>query len=219
MIELFIGGLGGIIASSIIHLIKSRVDKNKEITIEEHKNNLIKELEEHKNLINRKQFYLDNFYQDYRDIYSKMYDIQSTIETFKDAEEIFTFTNENAEKYVTLSENQIKDYQYGDNLHLVKKVNYLMNMQILADDIIDIRFKIKSSSLLFDNEENELLNNFLILSNKTLFYLREYTSINIQNLISEENVMNQEVVESNLANLRKYTEDIKIKFRNRFVFN
>lgn len=219
MIELVMGGIGGIISTSIIYFIKSKLDKRKEITIEDYRNELVKDLEEHKNIINRKQFYLDNFYQDYRLIFNKMYDIESTLETFMNAELLFHITNDNAERYVTLNEKQIKDYHYGEKIDLVKRVNYFMFLQILSDDIIEMRDKFKSSSLLFDDEENMLLNEFADLANKSMHYLRDYTSENMNALSNNDTAMNNEVIEKNLERLKSYTLDIRRKFRHRFVFD
>lgn len=207
MFELAMGGLGGIITTSIIYFIKSRLDKKKEISIENHKN-----------LISRKQFYLDNFYQDYRVVYNKMYEIESTLETFCNARVVFRYTNENAEKYVALNEQQLAEYEYGENIDLVKRVNYIMFLQILSDNITEMRNKYKTSSLLFDDKENILLNNFVHLSNESMFYLRENSLNNSTDLTNSVESMDFEYLFKNLEELRKYTGEIRSKFRNRFVF-
>lgn len=207
MFELAMGGLGGIITTSIIYFIKSRLDKKKEISIENHKN-----------LISRKQFYLDNFYQDYRVVYNKMYEIESTLETFCNARVVFRYTNENAEKYVALNEQQLAEYEYGENIDLVKRVNYIMFLQILSDNITEMRNKYKTSSLLFDDKENISLNNFVHLSNESMFYLRENSLNNSTDLTNSVESMDFEYLFKNLEELRKYTGEIRSKFRNRFVF-
>lgn len=207
MFELAMGGLGGIITTALIYFIKSRIDKKKEIS-----------LENHKSIINRKQFYLDNFYQDYRVVYNKMYEIESTLETFCNARSVFHITNENAGKYVSLNEQQLAEYDYGENIDLVKRVNYIMFLQILSDNITEMRDKYKTSSILFDDKENMLLNNFVHLANESMLYLRENSSDNLKDLTIGVELMDFQYLFKNLEELRKYTREIRSKFRNRFVF-
>lgn len=207
MFELAMGGLGGIITTALIYFIKSRIDKKKEIS-----------LENHKSIINRKQFYLDNFYQDYRVVYNKMYEIESTLETFCNARLVFHITNENAGKYVSLNEQQLAEYDYGENIDLVKRVNYIMFLQILSDNITEMRDKYKTSSILFDDKENTLLNNFVHLANESMLYLRENSSDNLEDLTTGVELMDFQYLFKNLEELRKYTREIRSKFRNRFVF-
>ena len=139
-----------------------------------------------------------------------MYEVLFCIERFKKREYTFKFSNENAKEILRLDEESYSKYMYGEDSDYVYIINWHLTLQQLSDYIIDLREVNMKNEILYSEAEHNLIKHFLILSNETMFSLREI------GLKPEEKSLDEKEIQEIYDKLNSLMKDVKIMFKERF---
>ncbi|MDW4166534.1 hypothetical protein QI060_07000 [Staphylococcus saprophyticus] len=190
----------GLISPVVYKKIESKYSENKD-----------KNIEDYREKIEMKQKYYSNFFPIYQRTYALMYEVLFCIERFKKCEYTFKFSNENAKKILNLDEESYSKYMYGEDSDYVYKINWQLTLQQLSDYIIDLREVNMKNEILYSEIEHNLIKHFLILSNETMFSLRE------MGLNPEEKSLDEKEIQEIYDKLDSLMNDVKIMFKERFL--
>lgn len=199
MNELIMSFLGSFTALFFTHGIKVLIDRKKELSVEDYRNEL-----------KRKEFFLNNYYSIYKDLYSKLNEVMDSIKNFNYANKKFEFVNSFAIDSVELTKEQKEAYMYGEDKELVFKVNYIYQLQLLSDRIIEAREFLTSNKLMLLNEEYEVSYLFIDNANKLMHSLREKS-------LKEDYKLSQEDLSSFMIEQNYLVIEFEMYFKNRFV--
>ncbi|WP_144780799.1 hypothetical protein [Macrococcoides caseolyticum] len=199
MNELIMSFLGSFTALFFTHGIKVLIDRKKELSVEDYRNEL-----------KRKEFFLNNYYSIYKDLYSKLNEVMDSIKNFNYANKKFEFVNSFAIDSVELTKEQKEAYMYGEDKELVFKVNYIYQLQLLSDRIIEAREFLTSNKLMLLNEEYEVSYLFIDNANKLMHSLREKS-------LKEDYKLSQEDLSSFMIEQNYLMIEFEMYFKNRFV--
>lgn len=175
------------------------IDRKKELSVEDYRNEL-----------KRKEFFLNNYYSIYKDLYSKLNEVMDSIKNFNYANKKFEFVNSFAIDSVELTKEQKEAYMYGEDKELVFKVNYIYQLQLLSDRIIEAREFLTSNKLMLLNEEYEVSYLFIDNANKLMHSLREKS-------LKEDYKLSQEDLSSFMIEQNYLMIEFEMYFKNRFV--
>ncbi|MRE73202.1 hypothetical protein [Mammaliicoccus sciuri] len=171
-----------------------------------------KSVESHKEEIAKKQFFAENFFPIYRETYKSMVDIINEIDTFINCKITFKHTNSNVEDIISITDEDFKEYMWGENEDKVFVTNYIYHLQLLQDHTTELRDLHQKNKIMFSDEENNLIQSFYQTSQPVMWSLKNTLETNSLN----EEVINYLEEQNNLLELQQ--TKIKEEFRNRFVF-
>lgn len=171
-----------------------------------------KGVESHKEEIAKKQFFAENFFPIYRETYKSMFDIINEIDTFINCKITFTHSNDNVQNTIPITDDDFKEYMWGEDEEKVFVTNYMYHLQLLQDHTTELRDLHQKNKIMFSDGENNLIQSFYQTSQTIMWSLKNTL---------ETNSLNEEVIiylkeQNNLLELQQ--TKIKEKFRNRFVF-
>lgn len=171
-----------------------------------------KSVESHKEEIAKKQFFAENFFPIYRETYKSMFDIINEIDTFINCKITFKHTNSNVKNTISITDEDFKEYMWGENEGKVFVTNYMYHLQLLQDHTTELRDLHQKNKIMFSNEENDLIQSFYQTSQPIMWSLKNTMETDSLN----EEVINYLKEQNDLLELQQ--TKIKEKFRNRFVF-
>ena len=169
-------------------------------------------LEDKKFETEKKQFFAENFFPIYRDIYSAMYEVTVQIECFINREITFRHSNVYVKDVIEITKENYDKYMWGDDEKQVYNVNFMYHLQLLQNCIAELRELHQKNTIMFTNEENELIMNYYNTSNMLMWSLN-----NIMQTWKIEGNFEEYLIQQNdiLENCKK---KIRLIFRKRFVF-
>ncbi|MCE7782023.1 hypothetical protein [Staphylococcus xylosus] len=171
-----------------------------------------KGVESHKEEIAKKQFFAENFFPIYRETYKSMFDIINEIDTFINCKITFTHSNDNVQNTIPITDEDFKEYMWGEDEEKVFVTNFMYHLQLLQDHTTELRDLHQKNKIMFSDGENNLIQSFYQTSQTIMWSLKNTL---------KTNSLNEEVIiylkeQNNLLELQQ--TKIKDKFRNRFVF-
>lgn len=171
-----------------------------------------KGVESHKEEIAKKQFFAENFFPIYRETYKSRFDIINEIDTFINCKITFTHSNDNVQNTIPITDEDFKEYMWGEDEEKVFVTNFMYHLQLLQDHTTELRDLHQKNKIMFSDGENNLIQSFYQTSQTIMWSLKNTL---------KTNSLNEEVIiylkeQNNLLELQQ--TKIKDKFRNRFVF-
>lgn len=169
-------------------------------------------LEDKKFETEKKQFFAENFFPIYRDIYSAMYEVTVQIECFINREITFRHSNVYVKDVIEITKENYDKYMWGDDEEQVYSVNFMYHLQLLQNCTAELRELHQKNTIMFTNEENELIMSYYNISNMLMWSLN-----NIMQTGKVEGNFGEYLIQQNdiLENCKK---KIRLIFRKRFVF-
>lgn len=169
-------------------------------------------LEDKKFETEKKQFFAENFFPIYRDIYSAMYEVTVQIECFINREITFRHSNVYVKDVIEITKENYDKYMWGDDEEQVYSVNFMYHLQLLQNCTAELRELHQKNTIMFTNEENELIMSYYNTSNMLMWSLN-----NIMQTGKIEENFDEYLIQQNdiLENCKK---KIRLIFRKRFVF-
>ncbi|AMG96654.1 hypothetical protein [Staphylococcus simulans] len=167
-------------------------------------------IEKGKEEIAKKQFFSKNFFPIYRDIYSAMHDIFIQVESFINKETTFTHSNIYVKDTIEITEEDYKKYMFGDDEEQVYIVNFIFHLQLLQDNIAELRELHQKNAIMFTDDENELIESYYNISNVLMWSLYKISQTG-----QEESFSEYLIEQSSYLEIGK--EKVRDKFRERFV--
>lgn len=169
-------------------------------------------LEDKKFETEKKQFFAENFFPIYRDIYSAMYEVTVQIECFINREITFRHSNVYVKDVIEITKENYDKYMWGDDEKQVYNVNFMYHLQLLQNCIAELRELHQKNTIMFTNEENELIMNYYNTSNMLMWSLNNIMQTGKIEGNFEEYLIQQNDILENCKN------KIRLIFRKRFVF-
>lgn len=169
-------------------------------------------LEDKKFETEKKQFFAENFFPIYRDIYSAMYEVTVQIECFINREITFRHSNVYVKDVIEITKENYDKYMWGDDEEQVYSVNFMYHLQLLQNCTAELRELHQKNTIMFTNEENELIMSYYNTSNMLMWSLN-----NIMQTGKIEENFDEYLIQQNdiLENCKK---KIRLIFRKLFVF-
>lgn len=169
-------------------------------------------LEDKKFETEKKQFFAENFFPIYRDIYSAMYEVTVQIECFINREITFLHSNVYVKDVIEITKENYDKYMWGDDEEQVYNVNFMYHLQLLQNCTAELRELHQKNTIMFTNEENELIMSYYNTSNMLMWSLNNVMQTGKIDGNFDEYLIQQNDV---LENCKK---KIRLIFRKRFVF-
>lgn len=169
-------------------------------------------LEDKKFEIEKKQFFAENFFSIYRDVYSAMYEVTVQIECFINHEITFRHSNVYVKDVIEITKENYDKYMWGDDEEQVYSVNFMYHLQLLQNCTAELRELHQKNTIMFTDEENELITSYYNISNMLMWSLN-----NIMQTGKIEGNLGEYLIQQNdiLENCKK---KVRLIFRKRFVF-
>lgn len=169
-------------------------------------------LEDKKFETEKKQFFAENFFPIYRDIYSAMYEVTVQIECFINREIAFRHSNVYVKDVIEITKENYDKYMWGDDEKQVYNVNFIYHLQLLQNYTAELKELHQKNTIMFTNEENELIMSYYNTSNMLMWLLN-----NIMQTGKIEGNFDEHLIQQNDI-LENCKQKIRLIFRKRFVF-
>lgn len=169
-------------------------------------------LEDKKFETEKKQFFAENFFPIYRDIYSAMYEVTVQIECFINREIAFRHSNVYVKDVIEITKENYDKYMWGDDEKQVYNVNFMYHLQLLQNYTAELKELHQKNTIMFTNEENELIMSYYNTSNMLMWLLN-----NIMQTGKIEGNFDEHLIQQNDI-LENCKQKIRLIFRKRFVF-
>ncbi|WJD66092.1 hypothetical protein QQ988_09365 [Staphylococcus epidermidis] len=169
-------------------------------------------LEDKKFEIEKKQFFAENFFSIYRGVYSAMYEVTVQIECFINHEITFRHSNVYVKDVIEITKENYDKYMWGDDEEQVYSVNFMYHLQLLQNCTAELRELHQKNTIMFTDEENELITSYYNISNMLMWSLN-----NIMQTGKIEENLGEYLIQQNDI-LEKCKKKVRLIFRKRFVF-